>query len=728
MKKIFSFIESALFTPVAILLGIAVLGGLVYLIRNYAPHGDNAAAETIVPTEIIATARDTIPVIEVAEDQEDGSMHFSLSAPADTVSEEEVLPPIGDIPDSIIYYRTQYGGAVYENVEFSVNGDELCIGIPFDVNDNAVKDAHIEFTKEDGSCSFTNPAVENDAPDYLLANGNIDLTAFPKLYVSSGNGYTYVYHVTYKRLECDLPVLYLYTDDGANVTSRDEYVSAHMTLDGTDYEMKIRGRGNVSWTRFPQKAYMLKFSEPISFFDMRRSNKWVLIPTYSDPSLIRNPVAMAIAGYMTGMEFTPAQIPVDVFLNGEYIGIYTFSEKIEVASGKIELFEDTTPEYVAAGDNATTDENADTGSGTDDGDADTEAANAANDTADNDGANDTEGDTAEEDDGLPEIGFMIELGEDLFGTHIQGQEYFWSPYLPQVYVRYPTFDEPNTPEFNYISDYMRQTGQAIVSGHGYEDYIDMESWVDWFIVMELTNNTDSAFCRSTFLYKRPGEKLMLGPVWDFDMAMGHFLDNPSYAYWATAEAIYTPAQGHYMSYLYNSDAFMQAVQERWDECKEELLQTAFDAIDTYGAQVARSREYNNKLWGYRGSEAQVTYLHTFIQRRYDWIDLSLHLAGYNRHPATISTYGEDIMMQLPAADENGNPILDENGRPVMILVTIPRNTEDGTEDGTENPEDVNNGDGQLPEGGAAPDGGAVPEGAVQIIPDPETQPEVKGIP
>ena len=403
------------------------------------------------------------------------------------------------------------------------------------------------------------------------------------------------------------------------------------------------------------------------------------------------------------------QIPVDVFLNGQYVGIYTFSEKIEVATGKIELFEEgTTGEAdgredadmassggASGGADGQEDTDAassvDTGTGSAEetattgtassGEADTvTSGEASSDGPSAEGASDAAENTAAAEDALPETGFMIELGEDLFGTHIQGQEYFWSPYLPQVYVRYPTFDEPNTPEFNYISDYMRRTGQAIVSGNGYEEYIDMESWVDWFIVMELTNNTDSSFCRSTFLYKRPGDKLMLGPVWDFDMAMGHFLDNPSYAYWATAEAIYTPAQGHYMSYLYNSDDFMLAVQQRWDECKEGLLRTAFDAIDTYGAQVARSREYNNRLWGYRGSEAEINYIRNFIQRRYDWIDRSIHMQGYNRHPATISTYGEDIVMQLPAADENGNPILDENGNPVMVMVTIPRNTDEETED------------------------------------------------
>ena len=51
------------------------------------------------------------------------------------------------------------------------------------------------------------------------------------------------------------------------------------------------------------------------------------------------------------------------------------------------------------------------------------------------------------------------------------------------------------------------TENAIVTNNGWENYIDLESWVDWFIVTELTFNMESAYYRSCYLWKRDGGKL-----------------------------------------------------------------------------------------------------------------------------------------------------------------------------------------------------------------------------
>ncbi len=235
--------------------------------------------------------------------------------------------------------------------------------------------------------------------------------------------------------------------------------------------------------------------------------------------------------------------------------------------------------------------------------------------------------------------------------HVYSQEYFMTAHSPQMFFQYPVLDGPYTDEFYYVYNYMNELDRALVRGTGYEEYIDMDSWVDWFIVMELTNNTDSSFWRSSFLYRRPGEKVMLGPVWDFDMAFGNFeYDNKSYAYWATAEQVYDLTQNHYMSYLYRSDDFMLAVQERWDEVKEDLLATAMESIDRHAEMVAASRVYNNRVRGISSSEYQVNALRNFIQKRYDWIDMSLHMYGYNRHAAPYTVSDPEPEELFPEGD------------------------------------------------------------------------------
>lgn len=514
----------------------------------------------------------------------------------------------GLLPESVTYYKNAYRGSYYENVTFSVENDTIYLEITPDISDAMLTSAYVFFELQENEedtvnintengypqrgCYFYQPeenaageSSQNAMPDYINENGSIDLTQNPVLYIIDADGTCTSYPVMVKRQTYDIPTLFLSTDSGEDITSRYDYVDGSLILDGEEYKISLRGRGNASWWQFPQKSYMLRFEEKISLFGMIPSEKWVLASTYGDLSLIRNCVAMDIASCMDHLEYTPDQIPVDVYLNGNYLGVYTFSEKIDVDMQKLNLFSRTTSQISQQNDET-------------------------------------------------DIAFLLECGGDLFDSHVPGQEYFYTAHSPKLFIEYPVFDEPYTDDFKYISNYMNAMDQAITRGYGYEDYIDINSWVDWFIVMELTNNTDSAFCRSSFLYRRPGEKVMLGPVWDFDMAMGNFYyDNKTYAYWATAEQVYAPAQNHYMSYLYLSDDFMLAVQERWDEVKEDLLATAMESIDRHAGMVATSRVYNNHVRGISSSEYQVNALRNFIQNRYNWIDMSIHMYGYNRHEA-----------------------------------------------------------------------------------------------
>ncbi|MBR1470561.1 MAG: CotH kinase family protein [Lachnospiraceae bacterium] len=406
-----------------------------------------------------------------------------------------------------------------------------------------------------------------------------------------------------KAFEGSLPVLYLSTDDGRSITSRDDYASGKLQLDGVEYTLGIRGRGNTSWRYFPQKSYLLKLDERVSLLGMVPAQKYVLVSSYSDRSLIRNCVAMDIAACMDHLEYTPKQCLVDVYLNNKYIGVYTFSEKIEPGQDKIDLFAQT-----------------------------------------GDGIQET----------VPgETPFLLETGMDLFNFNVRyGKDYFTTPHSPRLTFLYPEFDTAGTEEAKYIMDYMNAVDSAFVNKEGYEDLIDVASWVDWFIVMEMTVNTDSALWRSTFLYRQEGGKLKIGPVWDFDMAMGNFsYDNPTYRYWASAEQIYNQAQNHYMSYLYKSDAFMEAVRARWDEKKEELLQTALDSVDRHAEEVSISRPYNDGVYGRSSRDAQATGLKDFLQKRYDWIDESIHMEGFNRHAPTQSI-GETTNAENAAEGED----------------------------------------------------------------------------
>ena len=532
------------------------------------------------------------------------------------------------IPDKMTLYKTSDRSSSYSDTEFSIEGNVITIGLTLDINDKVLYSSYPEFSVSGGSCEYIGLTEDN---------GLIDLTEKPTLRVTNSEGEFSDYTVCAEYLT-DLPVLHIDLNDPSKPIERYNTVSANLMIDGENYPMDIRGRGNTSWWSFAQKAYLLKLDDRVPLLGWDASDKWILVPTYIDRTLIRNPVSMKMASVMDNLEYTPQQIPADVFLNGEYAGVYTFSECLDAADDKVDLFTGDT--YVPGSPEAF-------------------EALATGDLIPSVSTNE----------GLMEIPFYLECGGDLRSPQTYTKDYFNTAYMPKLFFHYPEPEVTNSDEYKFVQSYMDQVGKAIKTGDGYEEYIDVDSWVDWFIIMEMSCNTDSGFWRSTFMYKRNGEKLMLGPLWDFDRAYGNFAnDNPSYRYWSMAEQVYDLAQGHYMSYLYESDEFMEKVRDRWDEKKDELLATAIESVDEYGRMTRTSSVYNGRRWGTYVSEKNLENLKSFIKKRYTWIDESLHTEGFNRHPAPFTV--SDPKPDEPEAIDGIFPDGGELG-PVLPDGTVP---------------------------------------------------------
>jgi len=97
----------------------------------------------------------------------------------------------------------------------------------------------------------------------------------------------------------------------------------------------IKGRGNNSWNA-DKKAYNLNFESRQSLLGMNEAEKWVLISNGMDPTLLYNKSIYDL-GRQTGLEWTPECEFVNLYLNGEYYGLYLLSEKVEVEKGRLEL-------------------------------------------------------------------------------------------------------------------------------------------------------------------------------------------------------------------------------------------------------------------------------------------------------------------------------------------------------------------------------------------------------
>ena len=460
----------------------------------------------------------------------------------------------------------------------------LLDGCTFSVTDDNIITLAYPLVASDKDISAAKLVIESDG---RITDRTYDLREPNYINVYDENGERTTYLLTAERIKYPIPLMQIYTDGEAEIKTKTEYVHSKLIIDGVEYQMKIKGRGNASWNVFPKKSYRIKLDDGASLFGLTKNRDFTLTSNYADKSLIRNSVAHTIAATLDGLDFTSVHIPVNLYLNGEYLGVYTFSDKIEEGEGRLDF------------------------------------------TA-------IEGDEPNTFWKWRDLGFLCEVGWDFDSENIYNQDYFDAEKVLRIYVKEPESDEPNTPEFSYAKQYILASEKAIIENDGWEGLIDLDSWVDWFIVTEFTFNTESAFYRSCYFWKREGGKLMLGPVWDFDMAFGnHWGDIRGYDGWCTTESTYQYITENWMNFLITYDTFNDAVKERWNEKKEDLLDTALSAIESYSTMLDGSEQQNFTVWDimdkqigdafvspylYRTYESQIEYLRKFVIDRYEYMD------------------------------------------------------------------------------------------------------------
>ena len=101
-----------------------------------------------------------------------------------------------------------------------------------------------------------------------------------------------------------------------------------------DPQSRIKVRGNT--TAFgAKKPYTINLDSAKNLFAMGGSSKWVLLADYYDPTLMRNAVALKLAHDM-GFE-APEYKRVEVWVDGEYKGLYLFTEAVEKGKNRLDI-------------------------------------------------------------------------------------------------------------------------------------------------------------------------------------------------------------------------------------------------------------------------------------------------------------------------------------------------------------------------------------------------------
>ncbi|MCG2461835.1 CotH kinase family protein [Flavobacteriaceae bacterium F89] len=416
------------------------------------------------------------------------------------------------------------------------------------------------------------------------------------------------------KLEDRLPQISIFTNGGTIVD--EPKTNAKMTVKMVD-EVVFEGKIGIeirgaSSQMFPKKAYGLETRDAsnedldVSLFNMPEESDWVLYAPYSDKSLMRNVLIYDLARELE--DYASRTVFVDLSINGEYKGVYVFMEKLKRDSGRIDI------------DKLKDDEN-----------------------------------SGEELTG----GYILKI-DKVAGTNL-GDGYnllnsFTSNYPPpgatigqeiRFLYEYPKAKDITAEQKSYISGYVDQFEATLASDdfndpvRGYAPYIDVTSFLDFFLLNELSHNVDG-YRLSTYLQKDKNGKLKMGPIWDFNLAFGNvdYCEGSNTNTWAYQFNSVCPEDYWLVPFwwgrLLEDPAYVSQLKTRWKTLRGGVLSEAaiLAKIDNYTQTLEKAgaidenfntwpvldtyiwpNEFVGKTYG-----EEVGYLKNWIKARLVWMD------------------------------------------------------------------------------------------------------------
>ena len=432
----------------------------------------------------------------------------------------------------------------------------------------------------------------------------------------------------------DIPALLLRVDGEklkkVNNSKENEITEGHATYieaDGTiayDGDLaQLKGRGNNSF-RYSKNPYQIKLGDKVSLSGMGKGKTWVLLANWVDVSLLRNQIVLDMSREI-GLKNAVKGVQADVWINGSYQGLYLMTEKIQIGGGRIDI---------ANLEKATEKVNGDPFNA---GPIITEKSSS-----------------------YPLIRSYPEVKdpEDITGGYIltiekkaRMKDYVLAGFRTKeelsIRVKEPTY--PSRKQMEYVFARITEIQNALLSNDGiepntgksYEEYLDVTSFAQRFLIEEWTKNYDF-IGGSQFLYKDSDLNdplIYAGPSWDYDLCFGNMSDRGYPATGKYLTAYRRKANIYWL--LYNHEGFRDKVGETWEKVfrpaaavllgeKEAGEDGIVRSIDEYKEQIGASAQMNYTRWSVSrdatgaGSgdsfENAAAYLKRWIAERTAWMD------------------------------------------------------------------------------------------------------------
>jgi hypothetical protein len=345
--------------------------------------------------------------------------------------------------------------------------------------------------------------------------------------------------------ESELPIISINTEDSAEITDKEIYVTATFAMTNADDDnvaeraIGIRLRGNTT-IKYPKKPYRVKFDKKISLFGREANKSWVLLADYLDMSHVRNYSAFTLAAKLDGMDFAPLAVHVNLFLNGAFKGLYLLSDQVDEKEGRTNVEVDDLPEE--------------------------------------------------------EVPFLVELDGWARQEGTEGVDYFRIAHGKDgtyYTVKYPEPEcRTNESQFAYIKNYITTVDSSLRAHGDYAEYVDMPSFIDFYLVQELMGQLDLNWS-SVYMSRAAGGKLKMGPVWDFDRSAGGSI--LAFLYFSARSHTVWSSDGNWFEAVLDDPDFVDDLYNRWNGLSG-IIDDHISEIAAYKDYIEEDAERDHLLW------------------------------------------------------------------------------------------------------------------------------------
>ena len=372
--------------------------------------------------------------------------------------------------------------------------------------------------------------------------------------------------------------LYITTNDGSDITSRDYYTDCHVSLNAkgsfSNYSAlaQIRGRGNSSFLWYDKKPFRLKLNDKHKLLGLDKAKSWVLLANYRDVTDLMNTFVFE-AGRWLGLPYTNHTRYVELYVNGDYRGVYQLTEQVQQGKNRVAVSDDR--------------------------------------------------------------GILISLDvDDGPGEAPDAGDNFWSTvYRMPVCVKYPDDERFTANTVDSVKAVFAELEQAIKAKdyEAVEQLLDIPSFIKYLQLQEFVYNVELSAPRSIYMHKDGDGKWVMGPLWDFDGGYDFDRSNMYAGHTFFAKVTETvmgtnplKRNGNYnyvpqfFTDLFGCKQFVQQYKAQWAAVKDSLVSRNWNECMKYVEHLREgAMDREAERWPLRGKdfETELEKMHSWLKNR-----------------------------------------------------------------------------------------------------------------